>query len=74
MLFDSYIPHRSAQNRTNHPRRMLYLSYNRLSDGGDVRQEYFKQKRTIFPPDIERKVGKVYSGGRFNVGNPLAGH
>ena len=33
LLFDSYAPHRSETNRTEHARRALYLTYNARSAG-----------------------------------------
>ncbi len=71
LLFDSYLPHRSAVNKTDRARRALYITYNRQAEGGDVREAYFAAKREAFPPEIERQPGKVYSGGVFNVGNPV---
>jgi 2-aminoethylphosphonate dioxygenase len=71
LLFDSYLPHRSAVNQTDRARRALYITYNRQAEGGDVREAYFAAKRETFPPEIERQPGKVYTGGVFNVGNPV---
>lgn len=34
-VFGCFVPHRSAPNRTDRWRRLLYLSYNAASDGGD---------------------------------------
>jgi hypothetical protein len=59
IFFDSYVPHSSQPNLTSDARRILYLSYNRLSDG-DHRLQYFAEKRANFPPDIEREPGKEY--------------
>ncbi|HEY4263774.1 MAG TPA: phytanoyl-CoA dioxygenase family protein [Micropepsaceae bacterium] len=59
IFFDSYVPHSSQPNLTSDARRILYLSYNRLSDG-DHRLQYFAEKRANFPPDIERAPGKDY--------------
>ena len=59
VFFDSYAPHRSAPNLTAAPRRVLYITYNRLSDG-DHRAQYYADKRNSFPPDIERDAGKEY--------------
>ena len=41
--FTGYIPHRSAPNRSEHWRRLLYLSYNAQSDGGDRRRAHYDQ-------------------------------
>lgn len=59
VFFDSFAPHRSAPNRSNEPRRVLYITYNRLSDG-DHREQYYADKRTSYPPDCERVAGKIY--------------
>jgi hypothetical protein len=59
IFFDSYVPHASKPNLTPEARRILYLSYNRVSDG-DHRALYFAEKRANFPPDIERAPGKEY--------------
>ena len=59
IFFDSYAPHRSGPNLTAAPRRVLYVTYNRASEG-DHRVRYFADKRKSFPPDIERTPGKTY--------------
>jgi ectoine hydroxylase-related dioxygenase (phytanoyl-CoA dioxygenase family) len=59
VFFDSYCPHGSKPNLTNTTRRILYITYNRLSDG-DHRTRYYADKRKSFPPDIERVPGKDY--------------
>lgn len=59
VLFDSYVPHGSLPNLSDQPRRVLYVTYNRLSEG-DHRAHYFAEKRQNFPPDIEREPGKNY--------------
>ena len=57
--FDSFVPHASADNLTERPRRVLYLTYNRASDG-DHRAVYYRDKHASFPPDIDRVPGKEY--------------
>lgn len=59
VFFDSYVPHRSAKNNTNKPRRVLYSTYSIASEG-DFRAKYYADKRVSFPPDIERLQGKKY--------------
>jgi ectoine hydroxylase-related dioxygenase (phytanoyl-CoA dioxygenase family) len=59
LFFDSYAPHASKPNHTDHPRRILYLTYNAAS-AGDHRRRYFAEKRANFPPDIERAPGAEY--------------
>ena len=58
-FFDSYVPHRSGPNRTAEPRRVLYVTYNRASEG-DHRLRYYADKRKSYPPDCEREPGKQY--------------
>ena len=60
VLFDAYVPHRSAPNLTDSPRRVLYLTYNKASEG-DHRERYYADKRKSFPPDCEREAGKDYA-------------
>lgn len=59
IFFDSFAPHRSAPNNTADPRRVLYITYNRASEG-DWRVQYYADKRKSFPPDCEREPGKTY--------------
>ncbi|MES1166859.1 MAG: phytanoyl-CoA dioxygenase family protein [Pseudomonadota bacterium] len=59
VFFDCFVPHRSAPNLTERPRRNLYLSYNRRS-AGVHREKYFMDKRAAFPPDFERAAGARY--------------
>jgi 2-aminoethylphosphonate dioxygenase len=59
VFFDSYAPHRSGPNTTQSARRVLYVTYNRLSEG-DHRRQYYADKRKSYPPDCEREPGKEY--------------
>ncbi len=59
VFFDSFTPHRSNPNLTDAARRVLYVTYNRLSDG-DHRARYYADKRKSFPPDIERDPDRDY--------------
>lgn len=60
LFFDSYVVHGSLPNRSSAPRRNLYLTYNKLIDG-DWRSRYFADKRSAFPPDIERDPSQTYA-------------
>jgi hypothetical protein len=42
-IFSGYTPHRSAPNLSDQPRRLLYLSYNADSDGGDQREAHYAE-------------------------------
>ena len=72
VFFDSYIPHRSGSNRSGDPRRALYVTYNRRSEG-DRRDDYYADKRAKFPPECEREAGVDYSAAEslYNLGNPI---
>lgn len=59
IIFTAYTPHRSKINNTNNARRMIYLTYNSLKDG-NLRKEYFKNKRKSYPPNNERDENKTY--------------
>jgi len=60
VFFDSFAPHRSQPNRTDKARRVLYITYNRKSEG-DSRAKYYADKRRNYPPDIERDPDKDYA-------------
>jgi len=59
VFFDCYAPHASEPNLSDHIRRMYFATYNRLADG-DQLQNYYADKRSSYPPDIERQDGKEY--------------
>lgn len=59
VFFDSYAPHRSKPNLTDKARRVLYVTYNKLSEG-DHRRQYYIDKRKSYPPDCERAPYKEY--------------
>jgi ectoine hydroxylase-related dioxygenase (phytanoyl-CoA dioxygenase family) len=59
VFFDSYAPHRSAPNKTDRARRVLYITYGKASDG-DQMEQYYADKFASYPPDIEREAGKDY--------------
>jgi hypothetical protein len=44
-IFAGFTPHRSAPNRSDRWRRQLYLSYNKLSDGGEQREQHYAEFR-----------------------------
>ena len=59
IYFDCFTPHASEPNMTDKGRRLYFATYNRLSDG-DQRDRYLADKRSNFPPDVERLPGKEY--------------
>jgi hypothetical protein len=42
-IFSGFTPHRSAPNQSDQWRRLLYLSYNALSDGGEQREKHYAE-------------------------------
>jgi len=42
-VFSGFTPHRSGPNRSDESRRLLYLSYNALSDGGEQRDRHYAE-------------------------------
>lgn len=42
-IFHGLTPHRSAPNRSSQMRRVFYVSYNALSDGGDQRASHYAE-------------------------------
>jgi 2-aminoethylphosphonate dioxygenase len=42
-IFGCFVPHRSAPNRSDRWRRLLYLSYNAASDGGDRWADHYAE-------------------------------
>jgi hypothetical protein len=42
-IFGCFTPHRSGPNQSNRWRRLLYLSYNAASDGGDRREDHYRE-------------------------------
>jgi len=59
VYFDCFTPHQSKPNLTDQPRRNLYLTFNRASEG-NFRERYFADKRQTFPPDFERDSSATY--------------
>jgi hypothetical protein len=42
-IFDGFTPHRSAPNRSARWRRQLYVSYNKVSEGGHQRPQHYEE-------------------------------
>lgn len=60
VIFDSFVPHGSPQNKTPTPRWNLYLTFN-AKKFGDQRQQYFADKLASFPPNNMRDPDQDYS-------------
>lgn len=72
LVFSSWLPHRSGANSTAQQRRALYVTYNAKMDGS-FRNQYYAEKREVFPPKNEREAGKDYSEGAktYNLATPI---
>lgn len=74
LLFGSHLAHRSAPNNSSKQRGSVYATYHTVSDGTDLRERYYRDRRENFPPDHERTPGKDYSAGvqRYAFAAPFA--
>jgi len=63
LIFGSHLAHRSASNKTGKPRSSVYATYHCVSDGRDLKERYYIDRRENFPPDHERVPGKDYGAG-----------
>ena len=59
IFFDSFTPYGSRPNFTDKPRRLLFVTHNRLSEG-DTREQYCEDKRKNYPQGRECEQGKAY--------------
>tara|TARA_R100000808_G_C2151295_1_gene160259 strand:- start:441 stop:1175 length:735 start_codon:yes stop_codon:yes gene_type:complete len=65
IAFDSYVPHASYQNKSSHPRPVLFFTYTPKSHG-DYYEKYHEDKFANVPPDIYKVKGKKYRSGNSN--------
>jgi hypothetical protein len=72
VFFDGLLPHRSACNDSDSPRRAVFLTFNAKKDG-DRRAAYYETKKKLFPPEDQRLASLDYRkiGKQFNLGNPF---
>jgi 2-aminoethylphosphonate dioxygenase len=63
LIFGSHLAHRSGPNRSQRTRSMVYATYACKSDGVDLRERYYADRRANFPPEHERIAGKDYGEG-----------
>jgi ectoine hydroxylase-related dioxygenase (phytanoyl-CoA dioxygenase family) len=55
IVFDCYVPHGSPPNTSDQPRRNLYLTFNRASDG-DHRKQYYADKWKSYAPNTPEEA------------------
>lgn len=64
LFFGSRFAHRSAANKTESPRASIYATYSKKSDGVDLRQRYYADRRANFPPDHGKSLFSLSPGRR----------
>jgi len=68
LFFSSKAPHRSGANRTDTPRRAIYLTYNAASEG-DLRQAYYddraRQLAERSAADVDAETTRISTIGHF---------
>lgn len=65
VLFDSYVPHASYKNNSDHPRTIMFFTYT-PKQYGDFYEKYHADKFRNVPPDIYKIKGKKYRSGNSN--------
>ncbi len=66
ILFNSYIPHKSSQNLSNEPRKSLYLTFNKSSEG-NLRDDYYNiKKKTEFKDSTKISLIEHFDGSILN--------
>ena len=73
VIFNSFVAHKSDKNDSDNSRRIMYFTFNGEEDG-DLYEEYNKNKRLYFPPDIERTKkynNKNNKNNKYNLANPI---
>lgn len=51
IIFGSHLAHRSAENNTEKSRSSLYATFHSVKDGVDLREQYYKHRMEMFPPE-----------------------
>jgi 2-aminoethylphosphonate dioxygenase len=64
LVFGSYLAHRSGPNTSDRPRKAIYATYNRASEG-DLHAEYYANRRKLWPATHMRKESENYDEGRL---------
>ena len=68
LFFHSYAPHKSGPNTSSEARRILYVTYNALSEG-NLREMYYQKKRVLFKQFRQEDPGekglRISSVGHF---------
>ena len=70
IIFNSFVAHKSDKNESDNSRRIMYFTFNGEEDG-NLYEEYNKNKRLYFPPNIERTKEYDIKNNKYNLANPL---
>ncbi|KAB8232722.1 hypothetical protein ETB97_010462 [Aspergillus alliaceus] len=72
MVFGSYLAHRSGPNLSSKDRRAIYATYNCKAEG-DLHDQYYEDRRRLWPATHMRKEGETYEEGRlrYGYGSPM---
>lgn len=72
LIFGSYLAHRSGANTSSKDRRAVYATYNRAAEG-NLRDQYYEDRRELWPATHLRKEGESYAEGRlrYGYGSPM---
>lgn len=72
VIFDAFVPHRSDINKSSSSRRIIYLTYNKDTEG-NFYKDYFDKKRAELPPDFERTENtQINLNSKYNLANPIS--
>ena len=64
IIFDSYVPHKSYENNSNKPRKILFFTYAYSEKNNNrIYENYHRDKFLAVPPNIYRKNGLKYRSG-----------
>lgn len=61
IVFSSYAPHYSPENKTSSSRRAIFLTFGKETKSQGKTQQYYDKKRKIFPQDSEKRVDADYT-------------
>lgn len=72
LVFGSYLAHRSGKNLSGKDRRAIYATYNCKAEG-DLHDDYYEDRRKLWPPTHLREEGEAYEEGRlrYGYGSPM---
>ncbi|KAF3903895.1 hypothetical protein ABW20_dc0109030 [Dactylellina cionopaga] len=72
LIFGSYLAHRSGPNNSAKDRKAIYATYNYAREG-DLHDQYYEDRKKLWPPTYLRKEGEKYEEGalRYGFGSPM---